>query len=120
MVYLEDLREIVCRLEADKQKMDNIMSSIREIDDSLSLFVFDNKYSNILATQIDFLLGKLLNQEILDWVNWYLYDVPCFHEGENPNCSVDGVEYVVTDLDSFVDFAKHALKLPMRPKHENV
>ena len=119
-IYLEDFREIASKLEEGHKESESYLDSLRKVDSSLSEFVTENKYTDVLYFQNQFFLRKLLGEELYDWVNWYLYERPCFHEGENPNCSVDGVEYSISDLDSFVDFAQHGLKLPMRPKHENV
>jgi hypothetical protein len=119
-MYLEDFRLIVSRLEEDNKKSEKYLESLREVDSGLSTFLCENKYTDILYFQNQFLLPKLLGNELYEWASWYLYELPCFYEDEVVNCSIDGVEYAVTDLDSFMDFAQHGLKLPMKPKHENV
>lgn len=115
IMYLEDFHEIVERLEEDHKKSKEYIDDLRKIDSSLSDFIVENKNIDIFYFQNEFLLKKLLGDELYEWVTWYLYDLPCLNQDDTPNCSVDGVEYKVCDLESFMDFAKHGLLLPMRP-----
>jgi hypothetical protein len=119
-MYLEDFREIVSKLEQDHKESEKYLDSLRKIDSCLSSFICENKYTDILYFQSQFLLPKLLGNELYEWVTWYLYELPCFSEDDEPHAWIDDVGYVIKDLDSFMDFAQHGLKLPMRPKNENV
>jgi hypothetical protein len=111
-VYLEDFEEIVSKLEVDVQVRETFLNGLREVDSSCSEFICDNKYSNSLYFENDFLLEKLLGRELKDWVDWYLYDIRTF--ASDYNATVNDVQYNVTDLKSFIDFAKHALQLPIK------
>lgn len=113
-VYFEDFKDIVARLESDYKKSEEYLDSLRLLDCSLSEFVSENTYYNTLYFQNDFLLKKILTEELLDWVLWYLYEMPLM-ENEESNCSVNGVRYLVKDFDSFMDIARHGLCLPMKP-----
>lgn len=117
-VYLEDFGEIVSRMEEDNKNSDKYMDALREVDSSLCDFIFENKYTNILYFQNQFAMQKLLGEELYDWISWYFYD-RSFIEDDKPNAWVDEVGYVINDYLSFMEFAQHGLKLPMRPKHEN-
>lgn len=119
-IYLEDFKEIVTNIENYHKESEEYLHSLREVDTSLSEFINENKYTDSLYFQNQFLLTKLLGEDLYGWLTWYLYELPCFfNDGSVPNCSVDDVEYNVTDIHSFMDFAQHGLKLPMKPKHEN-
>lgn len=118
-MYLEDFREIVQKLEEDHSEHELYLSSLREVDPALSEFICENKYTNVYYWQNRFLLHKLLGQELLGWVEWYLYELPLINvDGDETNCSVNGVGYLVNDLESFMQFAQHALCLPMKPEYE--
>jgi len=95
--------------------MDEYSDSLRSVDSFLSEFVVENKYNNTLYFQNQFLLEKLLGEDLSSWVSWFLYEMPLLNDDDTPNCSVDGVEYLVNDLTSFMDFARHGLLLPMKP-----
>ena len=113
-VYLEDFDEIVDRLESDRNKSEKYLDELRLLDSSLAEFVSENQYNNTQYFQTDFLLRKFLGEELYDWVIWYLYEMPLISETDY-NCSVNGVRYLVTDFNSFMDFARHGLCLPMKP-----
>lgn len=119
-MYIEDFSEIVSKLEEDYKNTEKYLDSLRKVDSSLCSFLSENKYADVLYFQNQFLLSKLLNNELYEWITWYLYERPCFSEDDVPNCSIDGVGYCITDIESFIDFARHGLKLPMKPKHEGV
>ena len=119
-MYLEDFKEIVTNIENYHKESEEYLHSLRKVDTSLCDFINENKYTDSLYFQNQFLLTKLLGEDLYGWLTWYLYELPCFNDDSVPNCSVDGVEYTITDIHSFMDFAQHGLKLPMRPKHENV
>lgn len=119
-VYFEDFKEIVARLEDDSKESENYLDSLRLVDSSVSEFVSENQYYNTLYFQNEFLLRKILGDDLFDWVIWYLYEMPMmrdmgFGDDTKTNCTVNGVKYLVTGFDSFMDFAQHALCLPMRP-----
>nr|QMP83169.1 MAG: hypothetical protein [Caudoviricetes sp.] len=115
-IYLEDFREIVEKLEVDHIESEKYLDSLRKVDSGLSSFICETKYTDILYFQNQFILKKLLGEDLSEWVSWYIYELPLLDKYDTPNCSVNGVEYKVTDLDSFMDFAKHGLLLPMKPR----
>ncbi len=117
-MYLEDFEEIVYKLETDYKESEEFLESLRKVDGFLCDFVNENVYSNNLYFQNQFLLKKLLGEDLYDWVSWYLYELPCFYEENVSNCSVEGVKYAVTDLQSFIKFAEHGLGLPRKPKYD--
>ena len=118
-VYLEDFREVVEKMEQDNKSSDEYMDSLRNIDSILCDLIFENKYTNIIYCQGQYFAKKLLGDELYDWVSWYLYD-RSFCDDDKSNAWIYDVGYVINDLESFMDFAQHGLKLPMKPKHENV
>lgn len=115
-MYLEDFREIVSKLEEDHKESEKYLESLRVIDSGLATFLCENKYTDILYFQNQFLLPKLLGNELYNWVTWYLYELPLLDDSEESNAWICDVGYKVSDLDSFMDFAQHGLLLPMRPK----
>lgn len=117
-IYLEDFREIVTKLENDHKESEKYLDSLRKVDSCLSSFICENKYTDILYFQSQFLLPRLLGNELYEWVTWYLYELPCLQEDEEPHAWVDNVGYVIKDLDSFMDFAQHGLKLLMKPREK--
>lgn len=114
-VYFEDFKEIVQKLEDDRSESECYLDSVRNVDYSIAEFVSENKYTNIYYWQNRFILQKFLGKELFDWIEWYLYELPCFDTKGEPNCSIDGVRYFIKDFDSFMDFARHGLCLPMKP-----
>lgn len=119
MIYLEDLQELVTKLVEDEKKVNEYLDSFRMTDYVIIDFIIENKYSSIISLQKDFVLTKYLGEELLEWVYWFVYDRP-FHTPEAPNVFINGVGYTVTDIDSFMDFARHGLCIPMRPVGETV
>jgi hypothetical protein len=114
MIYLEDFEEIVSNLEKRNVELDSYAESLRLVDSVLSQFIIENNYTNILYFQNTFLLEKLLGKDLKDWVDWYIYERPSIISDE-PNIIVNDVGYNVTDLQSFMDFARHGLLLQMKP-----
>lgn len=117
MIYLEDFREIVSRLDTDNQKQETYMDSLRRVDSSLLDVLLENKYVNSFVMQREFLLETLLGRDLKDWVDWYLYECLMVTEPGTPNAWVEEVGYSITDFESFMDFAQHGLKLPMKPRN---
>ena len=115
---LEDLEEIVSRLVSDNIKINSYISSLRNVDTAISDVIIDNKYSNIIGMQFDFVLEKFLGRELYEWVMWYVYELPVTKGSEEPNAWVNDVAYTITDIESFMNFAQHGLKVPMLPKHQ--
>lgn len=115
---LEDLEEIVSRLVSDNIKINSYISSLRNVDTAISDVIIDNKYSNIIGMQFDFVLEKFLGRELYEWVMWYVYELPVTKQSEEPNAWVNDVAYTITDIESFMNFAQHGLKVPMLPKHQ--
>lgn len=119
MVYLEDLRELVEILHTNDKIADEYMRNLSNVDPVLGDVIIENKYTNILFFEKDFLLKKYLGDELFDYVMWFVYDKPNVRDSEEPNVVVNNVGYTVTGLDSFMDFAQHGLCIPMRPKQES-
>lgn len=117
-VYFEDFRDIVLKLEEDHSEIELYLTSLREVDYSLSEFICENRYTNIYYWQNRFLLSKMLGPELLGWVEWYLYEMSLVSDDGESNCSVNGVSYLVNDFDSFMNFARHGLCLPKKPGSE--
>lgn len=113
-VYIEDFKEIVERLEKDHNKKETYLDTLRGVDWSITEFISENKYTETYYYQNKFLLHKFLGPELVDWIEWYLYEMPAVADGES-NCSVNGVGYLVNDFDSFMHFAQHALCLQRKP-----
>lgn len=113
-VYFEDFKEIVERFEKDNNEQENYLDMLRDVDWALTDFICENKYTNRYYHQKQFLLDKFLGKELVDWLEWYLYEMPVADDRES-NCSVNGVGYLVKDFDSFMHFAQHALCLQRKP-----
>lgn len=114
-VYFEDFKEIVSRLEKDFSEQENYLNSLRDVDFALSEFISENKYTNIWYWQNKFFLEKFLSKELVNWIEWYLYEMPSVTESQESNCSVNGVGYLINDFDSFMRFAQHGLCLGRKP-----
>ncbi len=119
MIYLEDLRELVVKLEEDEKKTNEYLDGFRLSDSMIVDFILENRYSYMLQSQKDFVLRKYLGEELMEWVFWFIYDVPDLKDSDTHNATVNGVGYKITDIDSFMDFAQHGLCIPMRPKQES-
>lgn len=119
-VYFEDFKEIVEHLENDHILNESYLNSLREVDFAITEFISENQYTNRYYWQNRFLLDKFLGEDLLGWIEWYLYELPVFHKDEigTANCSINYVNYLVTDFDSFMQFARHGLCLPMKPGTE--
>lgn len=116
MIYLEDFRNIVSRLEDDDIKLNKYLDMLRNAETCIVDSVIENRYSNIISQQKDFLLECCLGSDLKNWVEWYLYERVLDPTPIDSNAWVDGVGYTISNLDSFMDFAQHGLKLPMRPR----
>lgn len=116
-IYFEDFEYIVKRLEEDHITNESYLNSLREVDFAITEFISENQYTNRYYWQNRFLLEKFLGKELLEWIEWYLYELPIFRPEEigTANCTINNVNYLVTDLESFMDFARHGLCLPMKP-----
>lgn len=113
-VYFEDFKEIIERFEKDNNEQETYLDTLRDVDWALTDFICENKYTNLYYQQNKFLLDKFLGKELVDWLEWYLYEMPAVDDRES-NCSVNGVGYLVNDFDSFMHFAQHGLCLPRKP-----
>jgi hypothetical protein len=110
-MYIEDFREIVVRLKDSIECREKYLDNLRKVDVSLVESVFENKYVDSALQENDFLVGKLFG-DLSDDVFWFLYDhKPGFE------VIVNEVKYVVTDIDSYVDYIEQVYKLPMKPKN---
>ena len=119
-MYIEDVREIVERLEADQSQFDSYIDSINKLDPSLCEFVLENKAFNIHAMQNTFLLEKFLGAELYDLLSWYLYDRPLVKASDTGhyNIETNGVKYLVTDVNSLMDYIKVNYNFPVKSTGE--
>lgn len=122
MIYLEDLREIIERLEQDLKKSNDIRSNLETIDPALASWSSENIAYDVIYHQADYLLLKCLGLELYDWVIWYLYDNRFFlaYDTERDverdhNVTIDDINYLVTDLESFLYMVEHGLKVSKKP-----
>lgn len=113
-VYLEDFREVVTRLKSDHDKIEKYSDDMYKLDSSLASFVTENTLTDTYYFQTQFVLDIFLGKELREWVDWFLYEMPCFAKEGESNCSIDGVEYTVTDIESFMHMVEHGLKLPKK------
>jgi hypothetical protein len=113
-MYLEDFKNIVTRLETDWINNSKYLDDISKCGLDVVPIIIDNKYINTTELQNEYLQKFIFGEELYDWVNWYLYDRNLLNTDEE-NVNYDGVNYLISDIDSFVDFAKHALSLKMKP-----
>ena len=112
-MYIEDFRNLVTRLESDLKESEKYLDTLRSVDYAFSEMVSENKYSQIHAIQNDYLLKFFLDEELFDWVTWYLYEKSFFDD--NYNAEYNGIEYTISGIDSFVVFAEQALGLKHKP-----
>ena len=119
-VYFEDFQTVVKKLEEDHTANESYLNSLRDVDFAITEFVSENQYTNRYYWQNRFLLELFLGEDLVEWIEWYLYELPMFHEDETrqSNCTINNVNYLVTDFDSFMQFARHGLCLPMKPGTE--
>lgn len=119
-MYLEDVREIVERMEKDQQEFDSYIDSINKLDSSLCDFMLENKGFNITSMQNSFLLEKFLGHELHDLIGWYLYDRPLVKASDfgHYNIETNGVKYLVTDVNSLMDYIKVNYNFPVRSTGE--
>jgi hypothetical protein len=116
-VYLEDFREIVTRLKSDNEKLDKYRCDLRSVDPSLEEVISENLYTNTYYFQTQLVLDLFLGKELRDWIDWFLYEMPEFDAmNDRPNVTIDGIDYHVTDIESFMLMAENGLKLPKKPK----
>lgn len=123
IVYLEDYIEIVETVEKFRLLEHEYLEAIYKIDASLNELFIDNKMIGFGNDLNKYLLSKLLNEKLLDWMGYYLYEIPNFKNKESANVIYDGIEYKISDLASFKDFCQHGLCLPKKPilcNNENI
>ncbi len=109
-MYIEDFAEIVSKLRSNHEVREDYSDSISELDYCLSLYVIDNKYTNSVCMENDFLIQQLFG-ELTDHVCWFLYEwKPGYSIGDN------GVDYVIETVQDFVDATQQIYQLPMKPK----
>lgn len=114
-MYIEDFREIVEKLMTGKQHRNDYIDKINQADICLSDFIYDNEYTNSVARENDFLIGKLFGEELSEDVFWFLYDwKPGF------DVTANEVTYKINDLNGYIDYVNNVYKLPMKPKHESI
>lgn len=85
----------------NEEYMDSIPYDIRQ-------FVYDNTYNTNTQKQVEMLLEKLLGVDLYESFMWFLYDAPLKskEDGGSSNVSVDGREYYIYNMDTFVDYVK--------------
>jgi hypothetical protein len=116
-VYLEDFREIVTRLKSDNEKLDKYRRDLRSVDPSLEEVISENLYTNTYYFQTQLVLDLFLGKELRNWIDWFLYEMPEFDAtSDRPNVTIDGIDYHVTDIESFMLMAENGLELPKKPK----
>lgn len=113
-MYLEDFKDIVTRLENDIIINNKYFDELSKFRLDLTSLICENEYINTVEHQNEYLQKFIFGEELYDWVYWYLYDRKGWGIDEY-KVEYDGVKYLVQDIDSFVDFAKHALGLKMKP-----
>jgi hypothetical protein len=113
-MYIEDFKDIVSRIETDMKNETKYLDEISKFPLDLTEIICDNEYINIVQHQNEYLQRIIFGEELYDWVYWYLYDRKGWGRDEY-KVEYDGVKYVISDIDSFVDFANHALGLKMKP-----
>lgn len=115
-MYLEDFKDIVTRLEQDININNKYLDEISKFPLDLTSLICENEYINTVEFQNEYLQRFIFGEELYDWVSWYLYDRKGWgRENDEYIVDYDGVKYLVQDIDSFVDFTKHALGLKMKP-----
>jgi len=114
-MYIEDFKDIVTRLQQDININNKYFDELSKIRLDLTSLICDNEYINIVQHQNEYLQKIIFGEELYDWVSWYLYDRKGWGRENEYIVEYDGVKYIITDIDSFVDFAKQALGLKMKP-----
>jgi hypothetical protein len=110
-MYIDDFREIIVELTESMKFRDEYLGNLREIDYNLSDIFYDNKYYNSLACDNDFLINKLFGPELIDHVNWFLYE---WKEGYM--IEDKGIQYYINNIDDFVEATEQIYCLPMRQR----
>lgn len=69
-------------------------------------FIFDNTYNINNQKKSDMLLEKLFGVDLYEAFMWFLYDAPLKNkeDGGSPNATVDGREYYIHNIDTFVNY----------------
>ena len=112
-MYLEDFREIVEKMVATHEAKTHYTNKLREVDLILGDFVIENRYTNLIEMENEYLLRKLLGENLCEDVFWFIYDwKPGYEVG------IDNVTYKIEDINSYMSYINNVYKLPMKPKIE--
>lgn len=79
---------------------------------------FDNTYTNNLGKQLDMTMELMFGDYWAD-VHWFLYEMPYLSNNGDSNISVEGREYLITDLNSYLEYAKKELEFKDEIKTTN-
>ena len=110
-MYIEDFRLIITKLVEGKKYREEYLDTLNKVDSSLSSSIFENKYSDSLGNDNDFLIKELFGKELIDHVMWFLYE---WHPGYK--VCYNNVDYYIMNIDDFIDATEQMYGLPMRPR----
>lgn len=81
---------------------------ISKVPSDIRTGIFDNEYVNSLNKTLDLLLRHMF-KDYFDDVEWFLYEV-YIHRNAPKMITVDDKNYLISDLNTFLNYAKNELK----------
>jgi len=102
----ETFCKVVTKLKSLDAESENYIDALPY---DIGAFIADNTFSNTKGLQVDLLMAEVFGPTLED-VCWFLYE---FNEKQHTvgdvNISVEGRDYEITNLESYLDYAKTEL-----------